>query len=240
VSFNSSSEWLYDLTFVSTGGIIALALGRNWTIDKCIREFRRLCQQAFTPRALHGIPVLQQLRTLSHGSKYKTSQFHDALKTALGNRSIFGGLRETDTIYTPKVAVTSTNEEGRKAVVIANYNRNSTDTESRRRNRSLYEFQRPNDPSCELKYWEAAAATAAAPPYFKAFYHGPTRRSYLDGAFYNNNPARIAEQERKILWPDIADSAPDIFLSIGTSKDSRQLDREIQAAEDAMQSSEHR
>lgn len=91
-----------------------------------------------------------------------------------------------------------------------------------------------------MKYWEAAAATAAAPPYFKAFYHGPTRRSYLDGAFYNNNPARIAEQERKVLWPDIADSAPDIFLSIGTSKDSRQLNREIRAAENARQSSKHR
>lgn len=231
---------MYDLTSTSTGGIIALALGQNWTIDKCIREFRRLCQQAFTPRALHGIPVLQQLRTLSHGSKYKTRQFHDALETALGNRSIFGGLRETDTIYTPKVAVTSTNEGGRKAVVIANYNRSGINSESRRRNRNLYEFQRPGDPSCELKYWEAAAATAAAPPYFKAFYHGATRRSYLDGALYNNNPAGIADRERKALWPDVADCAPDIFLSIGTSRDARQLDREIRDAEDALQGSEHR
>jgi patatin-like phospholipase/acyl hydrolase len=161
------------------------------------------------------------------------------LEKALGTRSLFGGRREDDTIYTPKVAVTSTNEEGRKAVVIANYNRNSV-ISGGRRSKSLYEFQRPDDPSSELKYWEAAAATAAAPPYFKTFYHRGTRRSYLDGAFYNNNPARISHQERKILWPDVANHPPDIFLSIGTSKDAQQLDREIQNLEDAQEHPEHR
>jgi patatin-like phospholipase/acyl hydrolase len=94
--------------------------------------------------------------------------------------------------------VTSTNEEGRRAVVLANYNRSNIISKGRRA-KGLYEFQRPDDPSSELKYWEAAAATAAAPPYFKTFYHQGTRRSYLDGAFYHNNPARIAHQERKIL-----------------------------------------
>jgi patatin-like phospholipase/acyl hydrolase len=162
------------------------------------------------------------------------------LEKALGTRSLFGGRREDDTIYTPKVAVTSTNEEGRKAVVIANYNRSSVISGGRRAKSLLYEFQRPDDPSSELKYWEAAAATAAAPPYFKTFYHQGTRRSYLDGAFYNNNPARIAHQERKILWPDVANHPPDIFLFIGTSKDAQRLDREIQNLEDAQEHPEHR
>jgi patatin-like phospholipase/acyl hydrolase len=159
------------------------------------------------------------------------------LEKALGNGSLFGGLREDDTIYTPKVAVTSTDEKGRKAIVIANYNRSSVSPEERRKSKSLYEFQRPDDPSLELKYWEAAAATAAAPPYFKAFYHAKTQRTYLDGAFYHNNPARIAQQERKILWPDIANQAPDIFLSIGTSKDARLLQKNIRDLDDELQSS---
>jgi patatin-like phospholipase/acyl hydrolase len=162
------------------------------------------------------------------------------LKRSLGYKYLFGGRREDDTLYTPKVAVTSTNEEGRKAVIIANYNRSSVRSEKRSRSKNLYEFQRPDDPSSELKYWEAAAATAAAPPYFKTFYHPATRRSYFDGAFYNNNPAKIAQQERKVLWPDVADHAPDIFLSIGTSKDDRQLDKDIRDLEDELEKSEPR
>ena len=173
---------------------------------------------------------------MSHGSIYKTKQFHDALEKALGNGNLFGGLREDDTIYTPKVAVTSTDEKGQKAIVIANYNRSSLTPEETTISKSLYEFQRPDDPSLELKYWEAAAATAAAPPYFKAFYHTETQRTYLDGAFYNNNPARVAQQERKILWPDIANQAPDIFLSIGTSQDARQLQKDIRDLEDKQSS----
>jgi len=167
------------------------------------------------------------LQTLNHGSIYKTKQFHEALKNALGEKSLFGGQRENGTDYTPKVAVTSTDGDGGKAVVIANYNRSNAKSVSKKRNRRKYDFPRPDDPSLELTYWEAAAATAAAPPYFKSFYHKATTRSYLDGAFYNNNPARIAHQERKLLWPDMAGHHPDIFLSIGTSKNARQLKKEL-------------
>jgi hypothetical protein len=39
----------------------------------------------------------------------------------------------------------------------------------------------------------------------------------LDGALYHNNPARVAYQEYKLLWPDIEGQAPDIMLSIGSS-----------------------
>jgi hypothetical protein len=181
---------------------------------------------------LHGIPILQQLEIINHGSIYKTKQLHEALGKALGKGSLFGGRREDDTNYTPKVAVTSTDEEGRRAVVIANYNRSGVNSGGKKRGKGQYEFPRPDDPFLELTYWEAAAATTAAPPYFKSFYHRATRRSYLDGAFYNNNPARIAQQERKMLWPDVADRHPDIFLSIGTSKDARQLKREIRNLQD--------
>jgi len=192
-----------------------------------MHEFRRLCRQAFTPRAFHSIPVLGRLETFNHGSKYKTKQFHEALQRALGHEPLFGGKLEDSTRYTPKVAVTSTNEEGRKAVVIANYNRSGMDSSVRYGANSQYEFPRPDDPSQELTYWEAAAASAAAPPYFKSFYHHATKRSYLDGAFYNNNPARIAQQECRAVWPDAVDHPPDIFLSVETSKNSRQLHREI-------------
>lgn len=150
------------------------------------------------------------------------------MQDAFGRSNLFGGKRKNGTNYTPKIAVTSTDEEGRNAVVIANYNRSSGNSRNSKRTKGQYNFPRSDDPSLELKCWEAAAATAAAPPYFKSFYHKPTRRSYLDGAFYNNNPSKVAQQERKLLWPDVADHHPDVFLSIGTSKYDKQLNREIQ------------
>jgi hypothetical protein len=33
---------------------------------------------------------------------------------------------------------------------------------------------------------------------------------------FSNNPARVADQERKLLWPDTSDQPPDMLLSIGT------------------------
>ncbi|KAF8847153.1 hypothetical protein BDZ45DRAFT_811773 [Acephala macrosclerotiorum] len=213
----------------STGGIIAIALGRNWPISRCISEFQKLCSQAFTRRVFHDFPILGRLETFNYGSKYKTKQLHQALETAFGKRLLFGGRGTEDTSYMPKVAVTATVEDGKKAVVIANYNRNKAKSGEGNKSESQYEFRRPDDPASELLSWEAAAATAAAPPYFKSFYHKIAKRSYLDGAFYNNNPVKVAQQERKMLWAEDADRNPDIFLSIGTSKYDKQLKREIRS-----------
>lgn len=59
-----------------------------------------------------------------------------------------------------------------------------------------------------------ARATAAAPRYFKSFHHEASQKTYIDGAVHHNNPVRIADSERKALWPDC--DVPDIFLSVGT------------------------
>ena len=81
-----------------------------------------------------------------------------------------------------------------------------------------YEFERPHDPEAEIKVWEAMAATCAAPTYFRPFVHPVTNRTYLDGALLNNNPARLANEERKAIWPDVSDQDPDILLSLGTGQ----------------------
>lgn len=41
-------------------------------------------------------------------------------------------------------------------------------------------------------------------------------QAYEDGALYHNNPVFIADSERKLLWPELADSPPDILISLGT------------------------
>lgn len=74
-------------------------------------------------------------------------------------------------------------------------------------------FQCP--PTTELL--DRARATSAAPTYFKSFKSLRNGQGYLDGALYHNNPVRVADLERRLIWPETEDSPPDILLSIGTS-----------------------
>ena len=66
------------------------------------------------------------------------------------------------------------------------------------------------------QYLPRARATSAAPSFFKSFRSEHNNRGYLDGALYHNNPVRVADVERRLIWPDTDNSPPDILLSIGT------------------------
>lgn len=56
----------------------------------------------------------------------------------------------------------------------------------------------------------------------------------MDGAIYHNNPIRVAEAERKLIWPEV--DYPDVVVSLGTSF-STQLHR---MESDRMQNDERR
>ncbi|OWY57034.1 zinc ion binding protein [Alternaria alternata] len=196
----------------STGGIIALALAvKQWSVNKCIEEFKRLVKKAFSPREFHGIAPLQYIATASHGSTWKTTPFHEALLESLGDGYLFGGAESSDNVA--RVAVTTTDEVATRGIVIANYCRKSPKDD-----KQSYEFLRPSEPDAEMRTWHAGAATAAATPFFKPFVHPFTGETYLDGAFYNNNPVKVGNRERQLLWPDVQDNHPDLLLSIGTSQ----------------------
>jgi patatin-like phospholipase/acyl hydrolase len=219
---------LFASNVFSTGGIIALALGvKNWSVDDCIKRFVKLCDQAFTPRELHKIPVIKKVAAFSHGSTYKTKPLYAALQEEFGNDILFGGRQQADSKNFTKVAVTSTDEVGQKAIIFANYRHFRRDGPS-------CEYYRPSNPELEMRIWEAAAATSAAPSYFKPFYHEVTGRSYLDGALYNNNPVRVAHKEITILWPDVSSKAPDIFLSIGTGQNKNGIKNEMAVASECV------
>lgn len=203
----------------STGGIIALGLGvENWSVDKCMSHFKKLVGKAFTPK-LAGM----RLGT----SKYRTRPLEEGLKTYFKDVQIFGGIHETSKSHPRKVAVTAACETGEQAVIFTNYNRAEDGQVS-------YRMERPDDPNNELKLWEAARATSAAPTFFKPFVNSRTKEAYLDGAVFHNNPVRIANYESKLIWPDVEECHPDILLSIGTGHngqdtvgyiDSTQVDR---------------
>lgn len=218
------NPFLYAYNFPSTGGIIALALGvKNWSTDECIERFVKLCDQAFTPRELNKIPIMKKVAVIGHGSTYKTKPLYAALRAEFGDEVLFGGQQKDNSRTRIKVAVTSTDETGQKAILLANYRHSGKGNLS-------CEHYRPSNPKLEMKVWEAAAATSAAPSYFKPFYHQASGRSYLDGALYNNNPVRVAHREIPMLWPDVSKKAPDIFLSIGTGKNKKDIENERAAA----------
>ncbi|EWY81854.1 hypothetical protein FOYG_16063 [Fusarium oxysporum NRRL 32931] len=201
----------------STGGIISLGLGvNNWTVDDCIQTFRELCHRAFTPREMKGVPVLEQLAVIGHGSMYKTKPFEELLKEKFDqNRPLFGGSLgegpdEPGEMAT-KVAVTSTISVDQHAVVISNYNRPENPMFS-----TPYRFQRAPQPDREMKVWEAARATAAAPPYFKPYEKPETKEMYIDGALYHNCPVWVAHHEKRLIWGDVSGRLPDLLVSVGT------------------------
>lgn len=55
--------------------------------------------------------------------------------------------------------------------------------------------------------------------------HEASKQVYTDGGIYHNNPISIADQERKLIWPQLANDPPDIILSIGTSYNSSSIPR---------------
>ncbi|KAE9377253.1 hypothetical protein N431DRAFT_542623 [Stipitochalara longipes BDJ] len=202
----------------STGGIIALGIGaKHWSIRTSTEKFSSLCDQAFTPRELSTVKVINKAVTLRHGSKYKTRPLHRALNTAFGEQFLFGGEQETDTAYMTKVAVTTTSGTGQSPIILSNYGRKDEP-------RLNYQIEFSLGSRLGLKVWEAAAATSAAPSFFKPFVHPNADRKYLDGALYFNNPIKIANNERKLLWPEVADCHPDLMLSIGTGQNQEETE----------------
>jgi hypothetical protein len=47
--------------------------------------------------------------------------------------------------------------------------------------------------------------------------HESSNQVYIDGGVYYNNSIQVADKERKLIWPELANSFPDIIVSIGTS-----------------------
>ncbi|OAL51396.1 FabD/lysophospholipase-like protein [Pyrenochaeta sp. DS3sAY3a] len=204
----------------STGGIIALGFGvKRWTIRECSDRFVSLCNQAFTPRKLQSVPMLKTIISFKHAARYRTQPLLDVLKASLGDDFMFGVDAKHSSELTAKVAVTATNSSGKRAIVIATYNRRRSTKEEK----PSHTFFRQSKAQYGMRVWEAAAATSAAPSYFKPFYHEGSIREYLDGAVYHNNPVRILHDESKLLWPDSLHKDPDLLLSIGTGQEGTEL-----------------
>jgi hypothetical protein len=156
-----------------------------------------------------NVPGIGWIVSNYNHSRYATQPLQEALMEAFSeDQYLFGGRHLETSANSTRVAVTSTSAAG-TVVIFANYDRHCNE-------RSTYQFYRPEDQSGELKTWEAARATSAAPTYFKALCHDASKQIFWDGGVYHNNPIQIAERERKLIWPELVDQEPDVVVSIGT------------------------
>lgn len=201
-------QCFFDLIVgTGTGGLIATALSlKDRSVDSITDMFTAMCDHAFTPR-LKGVPVISQIAQLfGSAPKYKTKPLLGALKTAFTEDDDLFGSHDKPR-NGARVALTATSATGQETILMASYRRPEDPMPA-------YAFERPHDPDMELKTHEAITASLASPSFFKPFvFHG---KSYLDGGLRSPNPAFIADRERKLIWPDVAE--PDIFLSLGTGQ----------------------
>ncbi|KAI0882625.1 uncharacterized protein GGS22DRAFT_191215 [Annulohypoxylon maeteangense] len=215
----------------SVGGIISLGLGvMNMTVDECEKMFGDFVQESFTTNVPESFGTkLGYLAQAIYISKYESKPLEKALQKAFPDRlPLFGEPYQPGQAST-RVAVTSTTKEGR-VLLMSNYNRKPLplgeqdsfltrlvyfDMLTRRVRAALYQFHRPGREK-DLKLWEAARATSAAPTFYTPFAHAASGQTLLDGGLYNNNPIKIADAESKAIWPDTKYRKPDVILSLGT------------------------
>ncbi|RPA78867.1 FabD/lysophospholipase-like protein [Ascobolus immersus RN42] len=207
----------FDLVVgTSCGGVLALGLGDKRTdIEELSNNFEKFCRNAFRERIGSNIAGFNKVvRHIHHNSRFETKGLERELKSQLGERPLFGfrshAANGGRTLATAVVAA----RMDTTCIVFGSYN---PPLEPNPSSSMKYDFFRPERAEGEIRSWEAARATSAAPSYFKPFRHPATELQLQDGAICYNNPAAIAGIEWKKLIPGPnPDTQPDLFLSLGT------------------------
>ncbi|KAJ8124529.1 hypothetical protein O1611_g9111 [Lasiodiplodia mahajangana] len=197
------------------GGIIAIALGvKKWSVSSAMEKFKDLCHEAYIGRGISNLPLSGAFSIFFHKSLYKHQPLESALRRYLSEQPLFGATSHRSWLAaSTKVAVTATSMASRQNVVFANYNR--PDLPERK---IPYHFSRSDTPAKEIRIWEAARVTTATAPLFSPFKKVETETEYTSGGMRNMCPILVAHYEAKSVWKDIADSPPDLVLSVGAGR----------------------
>lgn len=158
----------------------------------------------FTPLKKFATYSLMFFRIVD--SMYPSDELVKGAKTFFGDTSLFAPALSRLPQAT-RVAVTSAKDMGDTECLITSYNHPEPNPNAI--------FEREEDTKKDMRIWEAALATSAAPPYLAAFEKEETKTTYVDGAVYANCPAQVALTEVENLWPHNG-AQLDTLLSLGT------------------------
>ncbi|KAF3910728.1 hypothetical protein ABW21_db0208933 [Orbilia brochopaga] len=181
----------------STGGLIAIMLGRlQMSIDECIKKYLDVMDKVFPDKS-----SLSKNVSLGYsGETYDEKPLQDAIKMIVKERlgDSEAKLLDTEGKNPCKIFVMAVREDksnNRGPVFLRSY---------------PSENEVPEFP--DIKVWEAARATSAAPSYFKAMSLG--KYKLVDGGLGANNPLGWLWTEMLGVFGPARHTA--CFLSIGT------------------------
>ncbi len=178
---------LFDLIVgTSTGGLIAAAVGLERYNAKEVEQVYDLVSEH-----VFGVPWYEKLYggLFTGLNRYGTRVgLLESVCKVIGDSS----MSDPKFASCPRVVVTTTTNSS--PYVVRSWN-----------------IPEEPDHSSEWTIWEALRATSAAPSYFPPLNHKNLR--FVDGGVTANNPAEIALQEAKRLWPN---NEVKLLVSLGT------------------------
>ncbi|KIL86212.1 hypothetical protein FAVG1_10609 [Fusarium avenaceum] len=200
-------EWFDLIGGTSTGGIIAIMLGKlGMSVDDCIRAYKKVAQQAFTPKPwgiLPGRPNGAFSATQLEAAIKQTVREYCINSTCLEKRK--NG--ETTGESCPHEDLHFRGESSTKTVVpaITKDNVDALPTLFK-----TYDTSRSLD-RCTI--WQVARATSAATTFFKPIRVGRDHIEFMDAGFGYNNPCEVLIAEGRAQFPNRKKMQ---VLSIGT------------------------
>ncbi|KAM0482196.1 hypothetical protein ACHAP7_004423 [Fusarium lateritium] len=203
-------EWFDLIGGTSTGGIIAIMLGKlGMTVDDCIRAYKKVAQQAFTPKAraiIPGRPNGAFSATQLEAAIKQTVREHCINPTCLEQRDRgeptrgscphddmhFRGESSTKTFRRVVLAITKDNVDALPTLF------------------KTYDTSTSLD-GCTV--WQVARATSAATTFFKPIRVGRDDIEFIDAGFGYNNPCEVLIAEAQVQFSNRKKMQ---VLSIGT------------------------
>ncbi|KAK3326112.1 acyl transferase/acyl hydrolase/lysophospholipase, partial [Apodospora peruviana] len=164
----------------STGGIIAIMLGRlGMSVDECIRAYKKVAQQAFTPKKTRIFPA-------SPSGAFSAKALEAAIK-----QTVREFCTQPDCVarrkHDPTTAATCPHEEMAAVLAITKDNVDARPT--------LFTTYDTSAALHGCTIWEVARATSAATTFFKPIRTGRDGIEFVDAGFGYNNPCEVLVEE---------------------------------------------
>ncbi|CUA73013.1 Phospholipase A I [Rhizoctonia solani] len=195
------AEYFDLIVGTSTGGIIALMLGRlRMDVHEAIDVYKDLSKKVFCtgwfPASLsYCAALVGRVPSIYDESKLEQILKDKVAKHAEG-RDPEARLEDLSPDSCRTAIITARSVDATRPVLMRSY-------------------LVPHDAEPEkFKIWEAARATSAAPTYFRPMEAGADKVPYIDGSISGHcNPSGIAIREAEYLWPN---RQIGLFMSLGT------------------------